>query len=206
VSGRETHGSLLPGAAYGYQDVTLGGTITVNIPDHPSIKQEFHRSGRFSGPNFSGDYSSYSYVDDTKKDLQMLYWYKEPDYYRGNTLDKTFTEALSNVIIQLYGTNGLIAALHDKDENIKYLAIRGLANAKEKKAIGSLLTLVKGMKPWTLKEFEKMSRREQGRRLDNWDIETTVADALETISGQSFGRDYQTWMSWWENHKSEFSN
>jgi HEAT repeat protein len=92
--------------------------------------------------------------------------------------DRDVRRAALESLSELGATEGLIAALQDRDEIIRHWAAIRLGWAKEVRAIEPLIGVL----------------GERGYA----DLRSAAVAALQRITGQNFGQDHQAWMAWWE--------
>ena len=90
------------------------------------------------------------------------------------------TEALCKIGKE--AVDPLILTLRDEDKFVREHAAGALGKIKDTRAIGPLITALKD---------------------ENVEVQLKAAEALETITGKSFGTDIAKWNEWWERNKSK---
>ena len=106
----------------------------------------------------------------------------------------------------------LLPALAEKDADVRKGAAKGLANARDPKAVDALIALVTRVSDG---EDREEATRALGMIGDPRATETLVAlvredvanysypaaEALERVTGQSFGQDGAAWARWWKGQQ-----
>jgi HEAT repeat protein len=77
----------------------------------------------------------------------------------------------------------LIAALRDKNANVREEVAGALRRTKDPRAIEPLIASLKD---------------------EDSDVRHNAARALKKVTGQDFGQDPEKWQEWWEENKDKF--